>query len=72
MFVLPTERACDRIIPTKAGWIACPVCGYPRLKKISEDESAELVYIHCRRCKNEIPLTLKQGQSLQGQSQRVV
>ena len=69
---MPSRPACDKIIPTKDGYIVCPVCGYPRLKKLTPDESAELVYIHCRRCKNDIPLTLKKGQSLQGQSQRVV
>lgn len=52
------------------GWLKCPICGYSRLKKVQPDESAELVFIHCRRCKNEIPLTLKQGQSFQSQSQR--
>ena len=52
------------------GWITCPVCGYKRLKKRKPDESADLVYIHCRNCKNDIPLTLKQGEGLQGQGQR--
>ena len=54
----------------KDGWLSCPICGYPRLKRVRPDETAALVYIHCRRCKNDIPLTLKQGQSLQGQGQQ--
>lgn len=63
-------RNSGRISMSPDGWIRCPNCGYSRLKKVEPDESADLVYIHCRRCKNDIPLTLKQGQSLQGQSQR--
>lgn len=63
-------QICDTIQVTAEGWITCPICGYSRLKYRKPDERADLVYAHCRRCKNDIPLTLKQGQSLQGQSQR--
>ena len=63
-------RESGRINTSPDEWISCPICGYNRLKKRKPDESADLVYIHCRRCKNDIPLTLKQGQSFQSQSQR--
>ena len=69
---MPSELACDKILPTKDGWIACPICANRRLKKIRPSESADLVFVHCRVCKNDIPLTLKQGQCFQSQSQRVV
>lgn len=72
MFVLPTACVCDKIIPIKDGWVSCPICSNRRLKKIRPSESADLVYVHCRVCKNDIPLTLKQGQCFQSQSQRVV
>lgn len=57
-------------ITVKNGWIKCPICGDNRLKLIRPDEVADLVYIHCRRCKNDIPLTLKQGQSFKSQGQQ--
>lgn len=63
-------RNSGRISMSPDEWITCPICGYNRLKKRRPEESAELVYIHCRRCKNDIPLTLKQGQSYESQSQR--
>ena len=63
-------RESGRINASPDEWITCPICGYNRLKKRRPDESADLVYIHCRRCKNDIPLTLKQGQSYESQSQR--
>ena len=61
-----------RMITVRDGWIACPVCGNSRLKRLRPDEDAASVYIHCRRCKNDIKLTLKQGQCLQGQGQQDV
>lgn len=58
-----------KIISVKDGWVTCPVCGYNRLKLVRPDESAALVYIHCRRCKNDIPLVLKQGQCFESRGQ---
>ncbi len=60
----------DRLVKVKDGWVTCPICGNNRLKRIRPDETAALVYVHCRRCKNDIPLTLKQGQCLEGQGQQ--
>lgn len=65
-----TDKRKSAIIQVKNGWIKCPICGDNRLKMIRPDEDADLVYIHCRRCKNDIPLTLKQGQSFQSQGQQ--
>ena len=58
------------IISVKDGWASCPICHYNRLKRVRPDEHAELVYVHCRRCKNDIPMVLKQGQCLQGQGRQ--
>lgn len=60
----------DKITVTEPGWITCPICRNPRLKKVLPGERADLIFCHCRRCKNEIPIELKQDQSLQGQGQR--
>lgn len=61
-----------RIVAVRDGWAVCPICGNRRLKRVRPDESAALVFIHCRRCKNDIPLTLKQGQCFEGQGQQAV
>lgn len=45
-------------VPAKEGWAACPICGNNRLKRIHPGETAGLVYVFCRRCKNEIPLRI--------------
>lgn len=70
MIPLTETPKTGRIITSKDGWLTCPICGNSRLKRVRPDETAALVYIHCRRCKNDIPLTLKQGQCLQGQGQQ--
>lgn len=57
-------------IAVRDGWITCPICGNNRLKRVRPDETAARVYIHCRRCKNDIPLTLKQGQCFESQGQQ--
>ena len=59
-----------KILPSKDGWISCPICGNNRLKRVRPNETAALVYIHCRRCKNDIPLVLKQGQCFESQGQQ--
>lgn len=69
MIALTETRKSDRIVRVKDGWAACPICGNSRLKLVRPDETAELVYIHCRRCKNDIPLVLKQGQCFESQGQ---
>ena len=60
----------DKLKASRDGWITCPICGNNRLKRLRPDEAAELVYIHCRRCKNDIPFTLKQGQCFESQGQQ--
>jgi len=60
-----------RMITVEGGWAHCPVCGWRHLKRVRPDETAALVFIQCRRCKNEIPLTLKQGQCFQSQGQPI-
>ena len=57
------------MVSVRDGWVSCPVCG-TKLKRVRPDETAALVYVYCRRCKNEIPLTLKQGQCFQSQGRR--
>ena len=69
MIALTETRKSDRIVRVKDGWAACPICGNGRLKLVRPDETAELVYIHCRRCKHDIPLMLKPGQCFQSQGQ---
>lgn len=58
------------MVTVEGGWAVCPVCRNRHLKRVRPDETAELVFIQCRRCKNEIPLTLKQGQCFQSQGQQ--
>ena len=70
MKVLTTQAKTDKMIPVKDGWVSCPVCGNNRLKRVHPDETAALVFIHCRRCKNDIPLMLKQGQCFESQGQQ--
>ena len=60
----------DKITITPGGWLICPICGNKSLKRVHPDEEAAKVYIYCRKCKHEIPIKLKQGQSLKGQGQR--
>ena len=48
MIALTETGKSDRIIRVKDGWAACPICGNGRLKLVRPDETAELVYIHCR------------------------
>lgn len=60
-----------KMVTVEGGWAICPVCRYKHLKRVHENETAALVFIHCRHCKNEIPLTLKQGQCFQSQSQLI-
>ena len=60
----------DKISIDPDGWITCPICRNKHLKRVYPDEAAALIYVHCRRCKNEIPIKLNQGQCLQGQSQQ--
>lgn len=60
---------CDTIAAVKDGWITCPICR-SKLKKVRLDESADLIYLHCRQCKNDIPITLKKGQCFQSRGQR--
>ena len=67
--MLTTDARFAKIVSVKDGWVACPVCGNNRLKRVRPDESAALVFIHCRRCKNDIPLMLKQGQCFESQGQ---
>lgn len=45
-------------IATGEGWVTCPVCGYKKLKRVHPDEEAARVYIHCPRCKHDIPMAL--------------
>lgn len=68
--MLQSRANFDIMEPAKQGWIRCPVCGNTHLKKVFPDETADLVYIHCKKCKNYIPLTLKNGVCLHGQGQR--
>jgi len=67
---LTQQAKTDKIAVTEGGWISCPICGYKRLKRVRPDETAVLVYIHCRQCKNDIPIELKQGQCFQSQGQQ--
>lgn len=57
-----TGREKSAKINTQDGWVRCPICGNNRLKKVQPDESAELVRIHCRRCKNDIAIRIDKGQ----------
>lgn len=66
---MTTNASFAKIVSVKDGWITCPVCGNNRLKRIRPDERAARVFIHCRRCKNDIPLMLKQGQCFESQGQ---
>ena len=70
MNVLTDERFSGKLIPVKNGWAACPICREPRFKRIRPNETAALVYVHCRRCKNDIPIMLKQGQCFESQGQQ--
>ena len=70
MKLLTGDAKTDRMIVIKDGWITCPICGNNRLKRVRPNETAALVYIHCRRCKNDIPLMLKQGQCFESQGQQ--
>ena len=70
MILLTGTPKTGRMILIKDGWLTCPICGNNRLKRVRPDETAELVYIHCRRCKNDIPMVLKQGQCFESQGQQ--
>lgn len=70
MKVLTDNGKNGKMVTVREGWIACPICGNNRLKRVRPDETAALVYIHCRRCKNDIPITLKQGQCFESQGQQ--
>ena len=71
MIALTEYRKSDRIIRVKDGWAACPICGNGRLKLVRPDETAELVYIHCRRCKNDIRLCLNRASALRARASMI-
>lgn len=70
MTLLTTQAKTDKMITVKNGWAICPICREPRFKRVRPNETAALVYVHCRRCKNDIPLMLKQGQCFESQGQQ--
>lgn len=62
-----------RMLPVRDGWVACPRCRRNKhLKRVSPDEDAERVGVFCRDCKNEIFLTIKQGQCYESRSQQSI
>ncbi|MBQ9685044.1 MAG: hypothetical protein IJV41_00660 [Oscillospiraceae bacterium] len=59
-----------RILTVEDGWLTCPNCRRnKRLKRIEPTEDAERVGVFCRDCKNEIYITIKQGQCYESRSQ---
>lgn len=61
-----TQR--DNIV-VKDGWITCPECGRNhRLLRITPETEANELPVYCRKCRREIVLNIKRGQSVKRQS----
>lgn len=44
----------DIMLTVQNGWLHCPCCSNPRLKRIYPEETAKKLNLFCRNCKNEI------------------
>lgn len=55
------HRESDKIQVSANGWIRCPNCGEPFLKRIYPDERCERLQLYCRRCKKQIYVTISDG-----------
>ena len=59
----------DIILPSRDGWISCPVCGKNKwLHHVEPDESCERLCLYCRMCKRKIYVKIHEGQCFQSQS----
>ena len=61
MKALTEPRESDRITVSSNGWVRCPNCGEPNLKRIYPDERCERLQLYCRRCKQAVYVTIQDG-----------
>lgn len=71
MDILPSSCACDKILPTRDGWLACPICRRNKqLKRIFPDEEAERVALFCKDCKQYVFVKIHKGQCVDRRCQQ--
>lgn len=46
-------------VDNRSGFVACPICGNPRLTRVRQDTSATNLPAHCKRCKTEFLLNIE-------------
>ena len=56
------------MIASRDGWIGCPYCGNRYLKRIFPDENCERLNVFCRKCKRDLYITIRHGQSFYSQA----
>lgn len=65
---LTCVRETDRLPVNEGGWIRCPSCGAPHLKRIYPDEKCERLQLYCKRCRRATYVTISDGQCFQSPS----
>lgn len=55
------------LLPKRGGFFCCPGCG-SKLIKADAATNAERLPVYCRKCKRELVITIRRGQSFESRS----
>lgn len=68
MIALLTPENRGRMVPSEGGFLHCPYCGNPKLLRIAPGTEAMRLPVWCRKCRRELVIDIRRGQSYLSQS----